>query len=121
MSQVTSFEQQPEMRRDFDRAEFIRESLLKRAESIPDKTDEVISVGISAQALLSLAEPRNLSESIINNFGQILNQQKTSTVYIFDTITASSLMLMDNERFTSFLQKRNINLNSYQTLAFPMI
>ena len=43
MSQVTTFEQQPDLRRDFNRFDFIREQLIKKAQSMPDQTDKILS------------------------------------------------------------------------------
>jgi len=44
-----------------------------------------------------------------------------SSTYILDTLSASALMFMENQRFTDYLRKRNIEFASFQTLVIPVI
>lgn len=114
MTQRTTDEQMSELRRDFDRFEYIQHYLSAKARNAIDVEDKE-----QQQQFICSSLESGISSQVIDQYIAKLNQGQYS--YIFDTITSEALANMENERFIQYLEKRGINhLGKSMILVFPV-
>ena len=100
MTQRTTDDQMPELRRDFDRFEYISNYLQQKENQQIDKNEQNLTY-------TDLSD--KLNATTIRQFASLLNNENSGQFFIYDSVTCDALNNMDNTRFLAFLEKQQIN------------
>ena len=90
MTQRTTDDQMPELRRDFDRFEYISNYLQQKENQQIDKNEQNLTY-------TDLSD--KLNATTIRQFASLLNNENSGQFFIYDSVTCDALNNMDNTRF----------------------